>query len=132
MNDETLSIRQIAESSNLSAYTLRYYESIGLIPWVKRHPGSTHRIYNQFHIEWIEYLKAFRSSGMSIKDLREYVRLMESGDSTIKGRIRILEAHRAKIKKEMDEIINNLKLIEHKITHYRSIERKMSSLRKDI
>jgi DNA-binding transcriptional MerR regulator len=48
----TLTIRQMARASGLSAHTLRYYEDIGLIDPVRR-SASGHRCYSEHDQRWI-------------------------------------------------------------------------------
>ncbi len=63
------SINEISKLTDLSKYTLRYYEKEKLIPLIKR-DSSGHRIYNEKDLEWIEFLINIKQTGMSIEDIR--------------------------------------------------------------
>jgi DNA-binding transcriptional MerR regulator len=67
---------------NLSKYTLRYYEQVGVVPRVGRDPSSGHRRYRDEHISWLQFLRDLRSTGMPIRDVRAYVKLIERGDAS--------------------------------------------------
>ena len=55
-----MNISEIAESTGLSAHTLRYYEKIGLILSVAK-DSSGHRDYSASDLEWIEFLKKLKA-----------------------------------------------------------------------
>src|SRR5262245_53773005 len=76
----TLSIADAAESSGLSAHTLRYYERAGLLEPVSRN-GSGHRRYRDTDLELIAFLAKLRATGMPIRKVRRYAELMTAGEA---------------------------------------------------
>lgn len=58
----------------LPASTLRYYEDVSVIPAIARDPSSGHRIYQEDDLELLTWVSCLSASGMSIADMREYVR----------------------------------------------------------
>lgn len=76
-----MTIQQVSRLSGLSEPTLRYYEKIGLIDRVERDEISGHRRYDKAVVETIEALSCLRSAGMSVKDMRAYLRHLDSGDA---------------------------------------------------
>lgn len=66
-----MGIGQMAKATDISEYTLRYYERKGLIR-VKRDDAGR-RCYEESDIEWIKFLKRLKDTGMFLKDIREYV-----------------------------------------------------------
>ncbi len=93
-------IQEAAEKTGLTAYTLRYYEAIGILPGIQRN-GSGHRFYETQDLGWIDWLKLLRSSGMSIETIREFVELSRSGNDSIHARCEILDTHRQQKKIEL-------------------------------
>jgi DNA-binding transcriptional MerR regulator len=121
MAEETLAIQEVAGRTGLSAYTLRYYERIGLIQPVDR-ASSGHRRYSVEDIGWIEFLKKMRVTGMPIREMKLYADLMWQGDHTAGARRRLLERHRERLQARLQEINDCLSCIEWKIAHYREFE----------
>ena len=76
----TLTIRQMAAQSGLSEYTLRYYKKVGLIKPIPRDRSSGHRRYSLATVEMVEELSYLRASGLSLNDMRTFLRLREHGN----------------------------------------------------
>lgn len=105
-----MNITQVAKLFNLSAATLRYYESIGLFPPVNRKDSGV-RDYNEEDIKWIDFIKCMRDAGLTIEALIEYRSLFASGDHSLEARKQILVDEREKLiqkRKELDESISKL------------------------
>ena len=113
----TLSIADAAESSGLSAHTLRYYERTGLLEPVSRN-GSGHRRYREADLEWIAFLAKLRATGMPIRKVRRYAELMTAGEATNAERLALLEAHRDAVLAGLERTTRNLELIDWKIRVY--------------
>ncbi|MEM8531518.1 MAG: MerR family transcriptional regulator [Chloroflexota bacterium] len=109
-------IQQAAQATGASIATLRYYEQEGLIDEVERLPNG-HRRYTEHHIAWIEFLICMRDSGMSIQDLKQYVRLSQR-KGTGPERCALLESHREAVKAQIATLEDRLERIEAKITWY--------------
>jgi DNA-binding transcriptional MerR regulator len=76
-----LTISDAARASGVSAHTLRYYERAGLLDPVDR-AASGHRRYAEEDLARIQFLTKLRSTGMPIRQIREYAELMRGGDGT--------------------------------------------------
>jgi DNA-binding transcriptional MerR regulator len=74
MDNNTLTIRDVAEATGLSVHTLRYYERIGLIHPIDREE-NTHRRYSEDDVGWIDFLTKLRAIGMSIQQMQAYAEL---------------------------------------------------------
>jgi DNA-binding transcriptional MerR regulator len=61
-----LAVQEVADQTELSGYTIRYYKRIGLIPSIERAPNR-HRRYSEENIGWIEF-KRLRSTQIEIND----------------------------------------------------------------
>jgi DNA-binding transcriptional MerR regulator len=113
-----LSISDAARASGVSAHTLRYYERAGLLDPVDR-AASGHRRYAEEDLARIQFLTKLRSTGMPIRQIREYAELMRGGDDTHEARLALLEAHRNAVRAHLAETERNLELIDYKIGFYR-------------
>lgn len=101
-----VSIQEVSRRSGLSEPTLRYYEKIGLIGPVPRDESSGHRRYSGPVVERIEALSCLKATGMSLKDMRAYLRHLdgrEDGESAT--RLRELFLRNAdRVAEEMDRM----------------------------
>jgi DNA-binding transcriptional MerR regulator len=114
----TLTISDAARASGVSAHTLRYYERAGLLDPVDR-AASGHRRYAEEDLARIAFLTKLRSTGMPIRQIREYADLMRRGDETHEARLALLESHRAAVRAQLAQTERNLGLIDRKIDYYR-------------
>jgi MerR family redox-sensitive transcriptional activator SoxR len=74
-----LSISQMAERAEVAASTLRYYESIGLLPLPERKNGQ--RRYEEKVLERINFIKVAQQTGCSIQEISVLLEGFEPGDS---------------------------------------------------
>lgn len=91
------SIKEVTCITGLSAPTLRYYESEGLLPYVKRNEQGN-RVYDEDDLEWIYFITALRATGMPIAQIQRYVNLFKEGDDTIRERKTMMIDHKKKLK----------------------------------
>ena len=113
-----MSISDAARAAGVSAHTLRYYERAGLLDPVDR-AASGHRRFAEEDLERIAFLTKLRSTGMPIRQIREYADLIRAGDDTHEARLALLEEHRAAVVAQLRETAANLELIDYKIDFYR-------------
>jgi DNA-binding transcriptional MerR regulator len=115
----TLSIRQMARLSGLSAHTLRYYEDIGLIDPVAR-SASGHRCYGEQEQRWIDFLLRLRATGMPIRDMLHYAALRRSGNQldSVVARQQMLQQHVLTLETRLATLQENLALMRDKVAIY--------------
>lgn len=113
-------IGSFAKITGFGIHTLRYYEKEHLI--VPERNSSNRRCYSDKDIEWANFIKRLKETGMPIKEIKQYAALREAGDSTLKQRMEMLIIHRKslaiKIKQmeeHMDKLDNKIKLYNDKI-----------------
>lgn len=113
------SIKQVSEKTNLKAYVLRYYEREGLLPNVSRSESGIRR-YSQEDLEWLGLICCLKNTGMSIKQIREFVALSTQGNETLKQRCDMLMEHKKTVESQIEEMHNHLKKVTHKIQYFTS------------
>jgi DNA-binding transcriptional MerR regulator len=111
------SIAQVAEKTNLTAHTLRYYEKEGLLPFVERNDSGI-RTFGDKDLQWLEVICCLKNTGMPIKKIKEYIELCCEGDDTLEVRREIFLKHREDVLRQMAELQKNLDKINHKIKFY--------------
>jgi len=114
----SLSIAEAAEASGLSAYTLRYYEQIGLIAPIGRRSGA--RRYSDADMRWLDFLVRLRATGMSMRDMQRYARLLRQGNAaaSVAERQTLLEEHAERLETEIRTQRETLAYIRKKIRGY--------------
>jgi DNA-binding transcriptional MerR regulator len=118
---QTLSIKEAAVETKLTAHTLRYYERIGLLPSIARDSNGQRR-YTAHDLGAISILLTLRATGMSIGIMQRFVQLLEAGDSAVPERRALLEAHEQSVRANIAELTTNLEAIQTKIGTYKDLE----------
>ncbi len=117
----SLTISEVSERTGLSAYTLRYYERIGLMAPIDKGLRG-HRRYDSGDLEWLVLIKRLRSTGMSVREMQRFAELVRQGDETVSERRKLLEHHQTALKERLRDIEATLELLGHKVTTYRNME----------
>lgn len=111
------SIKSVSERTGLSAYTIRYYEKMGIIPEVKRDENGV-RVFTEQDVAWLELVKCFKWTHMKVENIKEIVSLSQLGDSTIEERKALLLEHRETILNDIKQLEESLAKIDKKIAYY--------------
>ncbi|WP_282942792.1 MerR family transcriptional regulator [Paenibacillus sp. RC67] len=119
--ENKFSSKQVSEKTGLSIHTLRYYEQIGLIRGIER-DGNGYRQYSESDIVWFQVLNYFRTIGMPIREVQQFVALQNSEVSAITARRELMETYRGKVIDQMKELENTLERIDDKINFFKKLE----------
>jgi DNA-binding transcriptional MerR regulator len=125
---DQLSVKNAANQTGVTVYTLHYYEREGLLRTSRTQSG--HRRYAESDLGWIRILTCLRQTGMPIRKMREFAALVQQDQTNIhvniehgniEARIRMLEEHRSDVLANIAELGRNLEHVEGKIRHYRQV-----------
>lgn len=95
-------IREASVLTGLPESTLRYYESIGIIPPVARDPSSGHRSYDDQDIDLLMTISCLSATGMSLDDMREYLANRSQGPRKADRQIELLRAQGDRLDRQME------------------------------
>lgn len=112
-----MTIGEIAEKTNLTESTLRYYEKKGLIRVARNSVGR--REYEESDIEWIKFIRRLKETGMLLRDIQKYSELRYCGKSTMSERLEILEIHRKYVLEQQIKWNEYLQNLDDKIEFYK-------------
>lgn len=112
-----MNISEVAARYQLTPATLRYYEQQGLIPPIARTKAGN-RTYSNEDVNWIEFIKCMRDSGLSIESLAEYTKLYQKGDETLEARQAILMVEYKKLLEKQQQINETVVKLGNKIKNY--------------
>jgi DNA-binding transcriptional MerR regulator len=110
-------IKQVAEKLDLTAYTIRYYEKEGVLPFVERDENGN-RIFNDNDIEWVMLIRCLRDTGMSVGEIKRYVALCMQGDTTMEVRRQIISQHKCAVEQKIEQMNDYLARINKKLRYY--------------
>jgi DNA-binding transcriptional MerR regulator len=115
-----LSIGELSRQSGLSAYTLRYYESAGILKPVGRTP-SGHRRYHREDVIWLDFVLRLKRTGMPLAEIKRYARLRAQGEETTRERFALLELHRERLAAQIAELQESADALDEKLQTYRDM-----------
>ncbi len=112
------SIKEIAKIMGITPSTLRYYDSEGLLPDVKKVNGR--RVFEDKDFKWLRVLNCMKNINMPIKKIKEYVKLAQKGDTTLQERYNLILEQKESIQKQINELNTCLKEFEFKEWYYKT------------
>lgn len=123
----TYSIKEVAALVGLPPSTLRYYEDVSVIPAIARDPSSGHRIYTEDDLELLTWGACLSASGMSIADMREYVRSGLGAERDVSEFISLLEQQDARLQEEAQIIELRREFLRTKVAYWCAMKSEQTS-----
>jgi len=115
--ESLLFISDISKKTGLSIHTLRYYEQIGLLKNIHRNQ-SGRRVYTKLDLEWLEWVKRLKSTGMPLEKMQDFAQFRLQGEQTLKQRRDLLIAHSVQLKQEIQRLKQEQSIVDYKIEIY--------------
>lgn len=78
---KNLTVGKLADEAGINLETIRYYETISLMPKPKR-KESGYRIYNQNDLKKLLFIKRAKELGFTLKEIRELLEMKVESKST--------------------------------------------------
>ncbi|MDO5638989.1 MAG: MerR family transcriptional regulator [Neisseria sp.] len=111
------SIGEFTALTQLGIHTLRYYEQEELI--VPERNAANRRRYAAKDIEWAEFIKRLKETGMPIKEIKRYALLRAAGDESLGERMAMLVQHRQQLNRQIALLLQHQEKLDLKIDIYR-------------
>lgn len=108
-------IHELAQLTGVSAKTIRYYESIGLLPKPER-AENNYRQYSDDVVERLRFIVSARSLGFTLTDIGEFLEARDAGTLPCK---RVLDSFDQRIL-EIDRRIADLLALRETISRIRT------------
>ena len=112
------SIKEIADMMNVTTSTIRYWDSEGLLPNVKRVNGI--RVFEDKDFKWLRVLNCMKNINMPIKKIKEYLELARKGDSTLQERYEMILEQKHILENQINDLRKCLKEFEYKEWYYKT------------
>jgi Predicted transcriptional regulators len=114
-------ISEISKRINTSAHTLRFYAKEGLMPFVERNENGI-RIFKDDDFEALFMIGTLKKSGMSLKDIKEFMNWCMQGDETIDLRLNMFKEQHEKVVNQITELQSALDVIKYKCWYYETAQ----------
>jgi Cu(I)-responsive transcriptional regulator len=98
-----MNIGAIAKRTGLPAKTIRYYESIGLIPPALRSEGN-YRTYSEQDLQTLKFVQRARGLGFSVKDVSRLLTLWQDRRRASAEVRRLAQEHVGEIDRKIEEL----------------------------
>ncbi|WP_328326151.1 MULTISPECIES: MerR family transcriptional regulator [unclassified Streptomyces] len=115
-------ISEVVTFTGLSAYTLRWYERIGLMSQVDRSNTGQRRFTNR-DLDWLNFVGKLRLTGMPVAKMVRYAELVREGEDTFEERQELLEETRRDVRLRIAELDDTLSVLDFKIGFYADARR---------
>lgn len=116
-----MQIGEFSRKTDLTIDTLRYYEEVGLLRPTRT--TGNRRQYCAADIDWVNFLKRLKKTGMSIQHMQRYAQLRYAGNQTISERLTLLQEQEIRLNAVMAATQANLDFLHQKMTIYHEIQK---------
>lgn len=99
-----MKIGQLAERCGVSAKTIRYYESIGLIDEPDRTP-SGYRDYGDEAEERLRFVRDAQATGLTLAEIKSVLELKSAGERSCSHTMALVEEHLAKVDAQIEQLV---------------------------
>ncbi len=112
-------IKQVSEKMNIPISTIRYYDKKGLLPFLEK-AESGYRLFKDSDLQMLQVIDCFKSTGMSIAEMQQFVEMVKKGDTSLQERYDLFLEREKIVQKELDELEKQMKVIQHKLWYYKT------------
>ena len=116
------SIKEAAALTGLPASTLRYYEQIGVIAPISRGASSKHRVYDEGDLDQLMWIACLAATGMSVRDMRQYVANGALGPSAAARQVELLSAQAERLAREAEQVALRQQYVRIKVDYWHAVE----------
>jgi len=99
-----MKIQEFSRQTGLSAKTIRYYESIGILPAPQRTPNG-YREYEEQHLERARFVAGMRSLELSLDEISELLAMQNQREAPCRTMLNL-------IKHKADQITERISLLQ--------------------
>lgn len=110
-------IGEVAKATGIAISTLRYYDREGMFPDIKRSSGGI-RVFSDTEMNTLKVVECLKSSGMSIKSIKEFLAWCQEGDTSLKKRGEMFHARLEEVKKQIEELQATKNMLKYKCWYY--------------
>ena len=132
------SISEVSRLTGITAFTIRYYEKIGVLPNPQRQSGKKNGIrqYDDQDLRFIRFIHGLKQTGMKLEDIAAFAEdgcLLTQNDQeidindTLRKRIEILEQHIEQLQRQISHLDAVKEIAQNKKTFYSALLQQQQS-----
>lgn len=110
-------IKQTSEIMNLPASTIRYYDKLGLLPFVRR-SETGYRLFSEEDLGLLRVIECLKQTGMPVKEIKQFTFWLQQGDATLQQRYEMFLERRKAVQAQMEQLKKTLEVIDYKCRYY--------------
>lgn len=110
-------VGEMSNKLNVAPSTLRYYDKEGLLPFVERSSGGI-RMFKEEDFRWLSIIECLKKTGLPIKEIKTFIDWCMEGDSTIEQRLKLMQAQREVVRKQIAQMQETLAVLDYKCWYY--------------
>ena len=110
-------IKETSQLLGIPATTLRYYDKIGLLPFVERRE-SGYRMFTEKDIEMLQLIECLKLAGMTLSDIRQFAQWLREGDATLQQRYQMFLERRRAARQQLADLQKTLDVLDYKCWFY--------------
>lgn len=114
-------IRQASLLTGLPESTLRYYESIGIIPHITRDPSSGHRSYSDQDIDFLLTVSCLSATGMPLEKMKEYLANRDRGVEEAGRQMELMAEQGERLDQQIERLQIQKRYVELKIKYWQHV-----------
>lgn len=111
-------IIEVAKQTGISPHTLRFWAKSGLFETFIDRDENGVKYFDKRAVERVMWIQCLRDTGMCLKDIKKYNRLIMQGITSAKERREMLLKQTSILEQQLITIQQGLKKLEHKIGIY--------------
>jgi DNA-binding transcriptional MerR regulator len=116
-----LLIGDVAERTGLTAPTIRYYESIGLLPAPTR-SSAGYRRYTDTTVEELRFIKKAQVLGFSLDEIAEILKLSRTGSTPCSHVLDLARRHLAAVEERLRQLAKFRDLLAGEVAKWDGVE----------
>lgn len=111
------SIGEVANTTGIAISTLRYYDHEGMFPNIGRSNGGM-RVFSDIELNTIRVIECLKSSGMSIKEIKEFLVWCQDGDHSLEKRRDMFYNRFEEVQKQIEALQKTANMLKYKCWYY--------------
>lgn len=100
----TMRIGELADRASVSTKTIRYYESVGLVPEPVR-TASGYRDYDESAAERLRFIRDAQATGLSLAEIQSVLELKDAGRNSCAHTKSLLDRHLAELDAQIARLV---------------------------
>lgn len=118
----TYTIGEMAKLLDVAPSALRYYDKEGLLPFMERTENGI-RIFKDIDYEILKIIHCLKSTGMQIKEIKEFINLVLQGDESIDARLELFRKRKFELEKQMADLQETMDTVNYKCWYYETAKK---------